>query len=52
MRMMMSFSDEQRAWLEKKSEETGATAAGVVRNLIKKEMVKEKNAKSEDTKSN
>lgn len=43
MRMSINISEEQKVWLEKRSEETGATLAGVVRLLITKEMKSEKN---------
>jgi hypothetical protein len=51
-RLSVSLSEKQRVWLEKQSEETGATIAGVIRGLVNKEIIKEKNAKSEDTKGN
>ena len=41
-RMSLSYTDQMIKWLEKKSKESGATKAGVIRNLIEKEIEKEK----------
>ena len=41
-RMSLSYTDEIGKWLEKESKKNGATKAGVIRSLIKKEIKGEK----------
>lgn len=40
-RMSLSYTDSIWKWLEKRSKETGATKAGVIRKLIEKEIKKD-----------
>lgn len=48
MKMLVTVTDEQRAWLEKQVEETEGTLSGVIRVLIKEGMKREEQQKKND----